>query len=101
MSHDAEKPTGHNTPCRFAEIVQYCCRVEKNSSGAPEAHCSPIPRIFKLCHGLAAVEITKLVGTDLTTGEVVIPSDASSEKLVVKATWKDVSRYKRDDSTEN
>ena len=32
---------------------------------------------IKRCHGLAAVEITKLVGTDLTTGEVVIPSDAS------------------------
>lgn len=47
------------------------------------------------------MEITKLVNIDLATGEVVIPADASSEKLVVKATWKDVIRYNSDDSTKN
>lgn len=48
MGHDVENPTSHGTPCRFAEIVQYNCHVEKNSSGTLEAHCFPIPRIFKL-----------------------------------------------------
>jgi len=48
MGHDVEKRTSQNTPCRFAELVQYDCHLERNSSGIPEAHCFPIPRIFKL-----------------------------------------------------
>ncbi len=76
------------------------------------------------CRGYPAVEITTLADIDLATGEVAIPQDASryvlssclfmplstramlnhiitSENLVVRATWKDVIRYKNDDSTES
>jgi len=55
MGHDVEKLTSHDNPCRFAEIVQYDCHVEKNTSGILEAHCFPIPRIFKL-----QVQITRV-----------------------------------------
>jgi len=48
MGHDVEKPTSQDTLCRFAELVQYDCNLERNSSGILEAHCFPIPRIFKL-----------------------------------------------------
>ncbi|KAF9446572.1 hypothetical protein P691DRAFT_708264 [Macrolepiota fuliginosa MF-IS2] len=91
---------GERAQCRIAEILQYSCNVEKDANGQPQVHCFPIPRIFKLCRGLPAVEITTLVDIDLATGEVVIPPDASSQKLVVKATWKNVIRCNSDDSSE-
>ncbi|KXN84117.1 hypothetical protein AN958_00442 [Leucoagaricus sp. SymC.cos] len=72
---------GQDTPCRIAEIVQYSCNVERDANGNPQTHCFPIPRIFKLCRGRPAVEITKLVDIDLATGEVIIPPDASRSVL--------------------
>jgi hypothetical protein len=34
--------------CRIAEIVQYTCDLKKLPNGRPEAHCFPIPRIFRM-----------------------------------------------------
>ncbi|EKM75802.1 hypothetical protein AGABI1DRAFT_116134 [Agaricus bisporus var. burnettii JB137-S8] len=86
--------------CRLGEIVQFVCNLEQDAGGQPQIHCFPLPRIFKLCPGSPAVEITKLVDIDLATGEVVVPPDASSQKLVVKATWKDVHRHEVTDPNE-
>jgi len=71
-------------PCRLAEIVQYHCVARENV-------CYPIPRIFRLCPGQAAVEITTVVSMDLETGDVVIPRDLE-RKLPTGKPWPAVSQ---------
>ncbi|KAF9456870.1 hypothetical protein BDZ94DRAFT_1176770 [Collybia nuda] len=74
--------------CQIAEIVQYTCEIESNGG----MNCFPIPRIFRLCSGRPAVEITRLVNIDMETGEVEVPADPS--KIIVKGkAWRDVTRY--------
>ncbi|KIL62247.1 hypothetical protein M378DRAFT_59017, partial [Amanita muscaria Koide BX008] len=58
--------------CRVAEIVQYICDV-KSTSSAPDIVCYPVPRLFQLCPGKPALEITKFVKIDARTGEVELP----------------------------
>ncbi|KIM85816.1 hypothetical protein PILCRDRAFT_5449 [Piloderma croceum F 1598] len=81
--------------CRIAEIVQYTCDSEKLSNG--QIHCFPIPRIFRICPGRPAVEITKLVNIDEKTGEIKIPVIAN-ETLPKAKPWRDVIRYDADDT---
>jgi len=83
--------------CRIAELVQYTCELEKLENGRSQVHCFPIPRIFRICSGRPAVEITKLVSIDEKTGEIEIPATAS-ETLPKAKPWRDVTRYKPDDA---
>jgi len=63
--------------CQIAEILQYACEIENASGGSPpEIHCYPIPRIFRLCPGRPAIEITRYVDTDPKTGELEISAEA-------------------------
>ncbi|KAI0685763.1 hypothetical protein BC835DRAFT_1289481 [Cytidiella melzeri] len=81
--------------CRIAEIVQYDCDQETESSGRPRFRCWPVPRIFRLCPGRPAVEITRYVDTTEGTGAVKVPSE-SSRILPKGKPWRDVHRYTDD-----
>ncbi|KAI0790347.1 hypothetical protein C8Q75DRAFT_112056 [Abortiporus biennis] len=59
--------------CRLAEILQYSCDVEISGTG-PQYHCWPIPRIFRICPGRPAVEVTRYVHVNGDTGEVIVPA---------------------------
>ncbi|KZP28093.1 hypothetical protein FIBSPDRAFT_689460, partial [Athelia psychrophila] len=78
--------------CRIAEIVQYTCDLEKEGNGRQRVHCFPIPRIFRICPGRPAVEITKFVNINEHTGETEIPA-AASESLPKAKPWRDVVRH--------
>jgi len=84
-------PAGHGK-CRIAEFVQYRCDVEKGAYGQPQFHCWPVPRIFRICPGRPAVEITRFVDVDMHTGEISIPPE-SSQALPKGKAWRDVHRY--------
>ncbi|KAI0264725.1 hypothetical protein BC834DRAFT_813069, partial [Gloeopeniophorella convolvens] len=77
--------------CRVAEILQFSCPIETSGNGAQRFHCFPLPRLFKLCPGQPAVEITRTVKIDASTGEVDIPEDADQQLPKAKL-WKDVAR---------
>ncbi|KAI0797225.1 hypothetical protein BC629DRAFT_1286002 [Irpex lacteus] len=78
--------------CRLAEIVQFDCDQETDSSGTPRFHCWPVPRIFRLCPGRPAIEITRYVDTHEGTGAVKLSSEAS-QILPKGKPWRDVRRY--------
>ncbi|OBZ78297.1 hypothetical protein A0H81_02441 [Grifola frondosa] len=60
---------GPHEKCRLAEIVQYSCDAEVTSEGQPQLRCWPIPRIFRICPGRPAVELTRFVDVDAQTGK--------------------------------
>ncbi|EMD34799.1 hypothetical protein CERSUDRAFT_54517 [Gelatoporia subvermispora B] len=77
--------------CRIAELVQYSCGDEANSKGERQFHCWPIPRIFRICPGRPAVELTRYAEVDVNTGEVTIPPE--SRRVLPKGKqWRDVTR---------
>ncbi|KAF7326347.1 hypothetical protein MVEN_02621000 [Mycena venus] len=85
-SSDAERQ------CRIAEIMQYSCVPKKNEFGHHTVHCVPIPRLFRICPDRPAVEVTRVLNVDLTTGEVELPR-ALGQKLPNGKAWRDVTRY--------
>ncbi|KAJ7232956.1 hypothetical protein B0H12DRAFT_1028770 [Mycena haematopus] len=86
----SEDPEG---PCRIAEITQYTC-VPKYEGGLV-VHCVPIPRLFRICPNRPAVEVTRVLNVDLSTGDVEIPR-ALEQKLPKGKAWADVTRYDTD-----
>lgn len=60
--------------CHIAEIVQHSCKSGRTKEGQPTVDCSPVVRLFRICAGRLAVEITRVV-TISDQGEVIIPSN--------------------------
>ncbi|KAI0305135.1 hypothetical protein B0F90DRAFT_1625110 [Multifurca ochricompacta] len=87
MSPSTESSQG----CRIAEILQFYCEVQSSGYGSQQFHCFPIPRIFRLCQGESAIEITRVVKIDTSTGEVNIPHDVVQQLPKAKQ-WKDIIR---------
>ncbi|KAF8156712.1 hypothetical protein B0H34DRAFT_750515 [Crassisporium funariophilum] len=86
-----------DSKCRIAEILQYSCELKTEShSGRQISQCFPITRLFKMCPGLSAVEITKLVNIDMATGEVEIPANISQNSIRARP-WKEIVRYEQND----
>ncbi|PWN43544.1 hypothetical protein IE81DRAFT_346536 [Ceraceosorus guamensis] len=52
-------PNGLPAGCRLAELVQYDCALK-----GEQVVCKPIERIFKVCSGRPAVEVTRVVEWD-------------------------------------
>ncbi|KAI0937526.1 hypothetical protein AcW1_001617 [Taiwanofungus camphoratus] len=92
--------TPAQSKCRLAEIVQYKCEAEVTSAGEPQFHCWPIPRIFRICPGRPAVEMTRFVDVDMNTGEISVPPE-SSQTLPKGKPWRDVVRYENTPSETN
>ncbi|ETW75871.1 hypothetical protein HETIRDRAFT_244204, partial [Heterobasidion irregulare TC 32-1] len=78
--------------CQIAEILQYSCDLQSGEDGRPQFHCFPVPRIFRICPGRPAIEITRTVKIDIATGEVNIPPE-SSQYLPKGKVWRDVDLY--------
>ncbi|KAJ6610990.1 hypothetical protein B0H10DRAFT_2058022 [Mycena sp. CBHHK59/15] len=78
--------------CRIAEITQYSCVPKRNRLGRPMVHCTPIPRLFRICPGQPAMEVTRVLNIDLTTGFVEMPK-ALGQKLPNGKAWRDVVRH--------
>ncbi|KAI0732614.1 hypothetical protein C8Q72DRAFT_773958 [Fomitopsis betulina] len=91
-SQDNPHTKGTRSKCRLAEIVQYKCDCDIGEQGEPQLHCWPIPRIFRICAGRSAVELTRIVQVDMNTGEVSLPREAS-QQLPKGKPWRDVIRY--------
>ncbi|KAF8524472.1 hypothetical protein JB92DRAFT_2703684 [Gautieria morchelliformis] len=71
-------------PCRLFEIEQYICEIEdKNNS---RVRCYPLPRIFRICQGRPAVEVTALAEINPKTGELNVP-DNLTEILPKGRAW--------------
>ncbi|CAL1709059.1 unnamed protein product [Somion occarium] len=77
--------------CRLAEIIQYSCD-EEIVRGNYTYHCWPIVRIFRLCPGRPAVELTRFVNVESSTGAIEVPS-TSSEMLPKGKPWRDVVHH--------
>ncbi|KAI0070761.1 hypothetical protein K474DRAFT_1607774 [Panus rudis PR-1116 ss-1] len=77
--------------CRIAEILQYSCDEEEVTSGTPRFHCWPLIRIFRICPGRPAVELTRLVNVNSSTGAIELPSP-SSQQLPKGKPWRDIKR---------
>ncbi|KAI9458869.1 hypothetical protein BJY52DRAFT_1267626 [Lactarius psammicola] len=58
--------------CQIAELLQFSCQVQVSDHGRQQFHCFPVPRLFRLCQGEPAIEITRVVSTDPSTGKVNI-----------------------------
>ncbi|KAI0280392.1 hypothetical protein BGY98DRAFT_914762 [Russula aff. rugulosa BPL654] len=87
MSSSAESSQG----CQIAEILQFTCEMQATKHETQRFHCFPIPRLFMLCQGQPAVEITRIVKLNPSTGEVDVPQDVC-EKLPKARQWKDIIR---------
>ncbi|EKM56541.1 uncharacterized protein PHACADRAFT_92606 [Phanerochaete carnosa HHB-10118-sp] len=96
MSETSATTTPETKKCRIAELVQYSCEREEDASGNSQFHCWPIPRVFRICTGRPAVEITRYVDADVTTGEIKLPPQAS-QQLPKGKPWRDVQRYPQGD----
>ncbi|EPS97974.1 hypothetical protein FOMPIDRAFT_1127382 [Fomitopsis schrenkii] len=92
-SQDNTQIKGAHSKCRLAEIVQYKCDLDVGEQGEPQVHCWPVPRIFRICAGRPAVELTRFVHMDLNTGEVTLPPE-TSQQLPKGKPWRDVIRYR-------
>ncbi|KAF9812425.1 hypothetical protein IEO21_06228 [Rhodonia placenta] len=92
FARSQDKASSEQTKCRLAEIVQYKCDVEQNNQGQPQLHCWPVPRIFRICPGRPAVEMTRYVDVDTQSGEISIPAEAS-QTLPKGKPWRDVRCY--------
>ncbi|KZT68895.1 hypothetical protein DAEQUDRAFT_305463 [Daedalea quercina L-15889] len=88
----SDETKGAPSKCRLAEIVQYTCDIEVGERGEPHVHCWPMPRIFRICPGRPAVELTRFVQMDMSTGEVHLPPEAS-QQLPKGKPWRDIIRY--------
>ncbi|OAX40825.1 hypothetical protein K503DRAFT_736845 [Rhizopogon vinicolor AM-OR11-026] len=95
MLHEQSDKVTEKKKCRLLEIVQYTCEPEELPSGEVRPRCFPLPRIFRICPGRPAVEITKLLKIDLKTGEIEIP-DESSAVLPRAKHWRDIQLNDRD-----
>ncbi|KAF8709754.1 hypothetical protein AX14_013482 [Amanita brunnescens Koide BX004] len=78
--------------CRIAEVVQYMCDMQKASSSS-EIVCVPFPRLFRLCPGQPATEITTIANINLETGEVELPTNANIRSKIKGKEWKKVTRH--------
>ncbi|KAH9990981.1 hypothetical protein BJV74DRAFT_772436 [Russula compacta] len=87
MSAPAEVRNG----CRIAEILQFLCEIQPRGYGFQQFHCFPVPRLFMLCQGEPAVEITRVVKMDPSTGEVNVSEDVVQQLPKAKL-WKDIIR---------
>ncbi|KAJ7627701.1 hypothetical protein DFH06DRAFT_1339208 [Mycena polygramma] len=86
---------------RITEIMQYSCEPKMNRRGRYEGvHCVPIPRLFRICPDRPAVEVTRVLNVDLTTGYVEMPRTLG-EKLPKGKQWHDVVRYDTSNKTSN
>jgi len=93
VEHKFTSTTDTRRPkCRIAEIMQYDCDVEQDVAGRAQVHCWPVPRIFRICPGRPAVEITRYVNTNALTG-LVKPSPELSQFLPKGKPWRDVKRF--------
>ncbi|KAJ7599332.1 hypothetical protein C8J56DRAFT_916453 [Mycena floridula] len=90
---DSEPPSKKrvNIPvsCRIGEIVQYECQY-KQGENTTLLHCVPISRLFRMCSGKPAVEITKVIDIN-SEGEIEIPRNFS-EILPEGKSWRDIIR---------
>ncbi|KAN0111694.1 hypothetical protein V8E52_008255 [Russula decolorans] len=77
--------------CQIAEILQFSCEMQATKHERQQFHCFPTPRLFMLCRGQPAVEITRIVKLDPSTGEVNVPRDVR-ERLPKAKQWKDILR---------
>ncbi|KAK0496247.1 hypothetical protein EDD18DRAFT_1074335 [Armillaria luteobubalina] len=68
---------GRRKGCQIAELVQYSCKPGKTKEGTRAVDCLPIVRLFRICAGKPAVEITRVV-TISDQGEVIIPRNIES-----------------------
>ncbi|KAF9071857.1 hypothetical protein BDP27DRAFT_1186196, partial [Rhodocollybia butyracea] len=50
--------------CSIQEIVQYSCELEKVGAEGSVIRCFPLSRLFKMCPGLPAVEVTTVLNID-------------------------------------
>ncbi|KAK7451075.1 hypothetical protein VKT23_012751 [Stygiomarasmius scandens] len=67
--------------------------------GTPFIHCFPISRLFRMCPGLPAVEITKTVYVN-DDGEITLPKDLDAILPRGKA-WRDVVRNEPSEDVKN
>ncbi|KAJ3503441.1 hypothetical protein NMY22_g18250 [Coprinellus aureogranulatus] len=78
--------------CRLAEILQYMCNLEfDKKSRKQQLVCTQVPRIFRLCPGRPAVEVTRVADINMATGEVTV-SEANLAQIKAKD-WINVERY--------
>ncbi|KAF8329385.1 uncharacterized protein EI90DRAFT_2924166 [Cantharellus anzutake] len=76
--------------CVLAEILQYECSLENKKSALV---CYPIPRVFRMCPGEPAVEMSSFLSLDNQTGSVVIPEHV--DKIIPKARpWRDIRKLR-------
>ncbi|KAI0251912.1 hypothetical protein BJV78DRAFT_1125649, partial [Lactifluus subvellereus] len=75
----------------IAEILQFSCEIKPTGDRSQQFHCFPVPRFFRLCRGQPAVEVTRIVKMDPSTGEVNIPRDFVQQLPKAKQ-WRDVIR---------
>ncbi|EJD05572.1 uncharacterized protein FOMMEDRAFT_79508 [Fomitiporia mediterranea MF3/22] len=82
LESNTDSKISEESKCQIQEILQYTCEMEPRNHGhTPQIHCYPIPRIFRVCPNRPAVEITRSVFIDPSTGEVVLPSNSTYELL--------------------
>ncbi|KAH9968212.1 hypothetical protein BC827DRAFT_483610 [Russula dissimulans] len=77
--------------CQIAEILQFSCKIQPRGHGIQQFHCFPVPRLLILCQGQPAVEITRVVDIEPSTGEINVPQDIP-QRLPKAKEWKDVIR---------
>ncbi|KAJ4468731.1 hypothetical protein J3R30DRAFT_3553620 [Lentinula aciculospora] len=76
--------------CQIAEIIQYSCELEQSrTAGGPIVRCFPFSRLFKICPGFSAVELTKVLNVD-EGGVVELPV---AIKQPSGKPWNKVGRY--------
>ncbi|KAF8526548.1 hypothetical protein BU17DRAFT_40413 [Hysterangium stoloniferum] len=80
--------SGEGQECRLYELEQFICDYDETLNEG-RVKCYPIPRIFRLCPGRPAVEITALVEIDAKTGELTVP-ERLSEKLPRGKPWREI-----------
>ncbi|KAJ8073734.1 hypothetical protein PM082_012012 [Marasmius tenuissimus] len=83
-----------DSKCHIEEIMQYSCDASISQGGKPLIRCFPISRLFRICQGKPAVEITRVVDVD-ADGAVSLPKDISSI-LPSGKPWREVHRFPDD-----
>ncbi|KAF9475724.1 hypothetical protein BDN70DRAFT_883350 [Pholiota conissans] len=92
--------TPKKSECRIAEIVQHTCHLAPNRRGEQIMQCFPILRIFRLCKGQPAVEITKFVNVDPKDGGIEIPAGFRTKAIQARP-WREVIRYDHSDGLDD
>ncbi|KIK70086.1 hypothetical protein GYMLUDRAFT_34549 [Collybiopsis luxurians FD-317 M1] len=75
--------------CPIAEIVQYSCELELARTDGPVIRCFPLSRLFKMCPGRPAVEMTNTLNVD-ENGIVENATDINQPRGKL---WQKVIRY--------